>query len=215
MKLVDAHTHSIPRDPGQTALVNLLSGGPSSDSDEGVFFSCGIHPRDLGRFTSDELVETLCRIPCAAVGECGLDPTVPASLDQQEKLFRTQITLSEELNLPLVVHCVRLHYELIRIRKEMAPRQPWLIHGFRGNAEVGKALLGHGMILSLSPVWLMHLDRFPEWLPDDAFLLETDESGLPLRDLYIHTAGLRGETPEQLSERLQKTFDRWVFGSLG
>ena len=211
MKLVDAHTHSIPRDPGQTALVDLLPGSPSADSADGVFFSCGIHPRDLDRFTSDELVETLCRIPCAAVGECGLDSSLTVSLDQQEHLFRTQITLSEELNLPLVVHCVRQHYELIRIRKELAPRQPWLIHGFRGNAEVGQALLGHGMILSLSPVWLLHQDRFPEWLPSDAFLLETDESALPLRDIYSHAAKLRGETMEDLAGKLQKTFDRWLF----
>ena len=211
MKLVDAHTHRIPSDPERIALVDLLPGSPSPDSGGDCFFSCGIHPRDLGRFTSDELVETLCRIPCSAVGECGLDPVFPISLDQQESSFRSQITLSEELNLPLVVHCVRLHYELIRIRKEISPRQPWLIHGFRGKPEVGQALLGHGMILSLSPVWLMHLDRFPEWLPDDGFLLETDESGLSLRDIYIHTAGLRGETPEQLAEKLQKNFDRWLF----
>ena len=211
MKLVDAHTHRLPRDPGQTALVNLLPDSPSADSDEDVFFSCGIHPRDLGRFTSDELVETLCRIPCAAVGECGLDSSLTVSLEEQEKSFRAQIVLSEELNLPLVVHCVRQYYELIRIRKELMPRQPWLIHGFRGNPEVGKALLGHGMILSLSPVWLMHLERFPEWLPDDAFLLETDESGLLLRVIYSHAAKLRGESMEDLAGILQKTFDRWLF----
>ena len=211
MKLVDAHTHRLPRDPGQTALVNLLPDSPSADSDEDVFFSCGIHPRDLGRFTSDELVETLCRIPCAAVGECGLDSSLTVSLEEQEKSFRAQIVLSEELNLPLVVHCVRQYYELIRIRKELVLRQPWLIHGFRGNPEVGQALLGHGMILSLSPVWLLHQDRFPEWLPADAFLLETDESALPLRDIYSHAAKLRGETMEDLAGILQKTFDRWLF----
>ena len=211
MKLIDAHTHRVPHDPEQTALVDLLPGSPSSDPDEGCFYSCGIHPRDLGRFSSDELVETLCRIPCAAVGECGLDSTLPVSLEQQEKLFQTQITLSEELNRPLVVHCVRQYYELIRIRKELVPRQPWLIHGFRGNPEVGQALLGHGMILSLSPVWLLHQDRFPEWLPADAFLLETDESALPLRDIYFHAAKLRGETMEDLAGILQKTFDRWLF----
>ena len=211
MKLIDAHTHKCPRDTEQTALVNLLPRSPSSDTVDGCFYSCGIHPRDLDRFTSDELVETLCRIPCAAVGECGLDSTLPVSLDLQEKSFRNQIRISEELNLPLIVHCVRKHYELIRIRKEISPRQPWLIHGFRGNSEVGKALLEHGMILSLSPVWLMHLEHFPEWLPDNGFLLETDECELALRDIYSHTAGLRGETPEQLSEKLQKTFNTFLF----
>ena len=211
MKLIDAHTHCCPRDPDQTALVNLLPGTPTSDTVDGCFYSCGIHPRDLERFTPDELVETLCRIQCSAVGECGLDSTLPVSLDQQEKSFRSQIRLSEELNLPLVVHCVRQHYELIRIRKEMSPRQPWLIHGFRGNPEVGKALQEHGMILSLSPVWLMHLEHFPEWLPDDGFLLETDESDLPLLDIYSHAAKLRGETPEHLSERMLLTFNAFLF----
>ena len=67
------------------------------------------------------------------------------------------------------------------------------------------------MILSLSPVWLLHQDRFPEWLPADAFLLETDESALPLRDIYSHAAKLRGETMEDLAGILQKTFDRWLF----
>ena len=211
MKLIDAHTHRVPHDPEQTALVDLLPGSPSSDSGEGCFYSCGIHPRDLGCFSMDELVETLCRIPCAAVGECGLDSSLTVSLEEQEKSFRAQIVLSEELNLPLVVHCVRQYYELIRIRKELVPRQPWLIHGFRGNSEVGQALLGHGMILSLSPVWLLHQDHFPEWLPADAFLLETDESALPLRDIYSHAAKLRGETMEDLAGKLQKTFDRWLF----
>ena len=211
MKLTDAHTHRVPHDPEQTALVDLLPGSPSSDPDEGCFYSCGIHPRDLGRFSMDVLVETLCRIPCSAVGECGLDSSLTISLEEQEKSFRAQIVLSEELNLPLVVHCVRQYYELIRIRKELVPRQPWLIHGFRGNPEVGQALLEHGMILSLSPVWLLHQDRFPEWLPADAFLLETDESALPLRDIYSHAAKLRGETMEDLAGILQKTFDRWLF----
>ena len=211
MKLIDAHTHRVPHDPEQTALVDLPPGNPSSDPDEGCFYSSGIHPRDLGRFSMDELVETLCRIPCAAVGECGLDSSLTASLEEQEKSFRAQIVLSEELNLPLVVHCVRQYYELIRIRKELVPRQEWLIHGFRGKSEVGQSLLGHGMILSLSPVWLLHQDRFPEWLPADAFLLETDESALPLRDIYSHAAKLRGETMEDLAGILQKTFDRWLF----
>ena len=211
MKLIDAHTHRFPRDPEQTALVDLMPGGQLPDPVEGTLFSCGIHPRDIDRFSLDELTAFLRRIPCAAVGECGLDSSLPVSLARQEKLFAAQIALSEELELPLVVHCVRQHYELIRIRKNLSARRPWLIHGFRGNPEVGKALLEHGMILSLSPVWLMHLEHFPEWLPDNGFLLETDESGLPLRDIYVHTAGLRGDTPQHLAERMLLAFNTFLF----
>lgn len=206
----DAHTHKIPAAPNRTALINLSPGENPGGKTENLFFSCGIHPADCGRFTMDALRKTLTQVPCSALGECGLDASIPVDPDFQEKIFRAQIELAEELNLPLVIHCVRQYYDLIRIRKETAAKIPWLIHGFRGKPETGKALLNAGMILSLSPVWLMHLPEFPSWLPDHAFLLETDENPVPLETLYTHAAELRGESVDQLAILLQDTFGNFL-----
>ena len=206
MRLTDAHTHARPDSPDTLALVDLRPGETPPERSENLFFSCGIHPAEIGKYSPEELRDTLERIPCAAVGECGLDALADATPEMQEKIFRTQIELAEELHRPMVIHCVRKYYEIIRIRQQTRARMPWLIHGFRGKPEIGKALLKAGCLLSLSPVWLMHLSAFPDWLPDPAFLLETDESPLPLAEIFRHTATLRKEPEETLAARLEQNY---------
>ena len=206
MFLIDAHTHAVASAPDIAALVNL-NPGASAEPAKHRYYSCGIHPADIGKYRLDELRTTLTGIPCSAVGECGLDAQFPA---EQETIFRKQIRLAEELKLPMVIHCVRKYYELIRIRKAEHAAMPWLIHGFRGNPETGKALLQAGCLLSLSPVWLIHLETFPDWLPDGKFLLETDESDIPLPSLYEHAIRLRNDSPERFGMMLQETFGAFI-----
>ena len=206
MRLTDAHTHSPPGSPDTLALVNLRPGETPAERGGNLFYSCGIHPADIGRYSPEELRETLERIPCAAVGECGLDALEETPPEIQEKIFRTQIGLAEELHRPMVIHCVRKYYEVIRLRQISRARMPWLIHGFRGKPEIGNALLKAGCLLSLAPAWLMHLTAFPDWLPASAFLLETDESPLPLSEICRHTAGLRQEPPESLAAQMERNF---------
>ena len=206
MFLIDAHTHAVPSAPDTAALVNL-NPGASAESAENRYYSCGIHPADIGKYSLENLRTTLTRIPCSAIGECGLDARFPS---EQETVFHEQIILSEELKLPMVIHCVRRYYDLIRLRKAGHAVMPWLIHGFRGNRETGTALLQAGCLLSLSPVWLMHLEEFPDWLPDGKFLLETDESGIPLPFLYEQAIRLRKDSPEQFGKMLQETFNAFL-----
>ncbi|MBO4648904.1 MAG: TatD family hydrolase [Lentisphaeria bacterium] len=206
MRLTDAHTHALPDSPDTLALVDLRPGETPPGRSENLFFSCGIHPAEIGRYSPEELRETLENIPCAAVGECGLDALAETPPEIQEKIFRAQIGLAEELHRPMVIHCVRKYYEIIRVRQQTRARMPWLIHGFRGKPETGKALLKAGCLLSLSPTWLMHLTVFPDWLPDPAFLLETDESPLPLAEIFRHTAALRQEPEETLGARMEQNF---------
>ena len=206
MFLIDAHTHAAPSAPDTAALVNLTP-GTSAEAAENRYYSCGIHPEDIGKYSPDELRTILTRIPCSAVGECGLDARLPF---EQETVFHEQIRLAEELKLPMVIHCVRKYYDVIRIRKAEHAAMPWLIHGFRGNRETGTALLQAGCLLSLSPVWLMHLEEFPDWLPDGKFLLETDEADIPLAALYEHAIRLRKDSPERFGMMLQETFNAFL-----
>ena len=212
MILTDAHTHAIPSDPDRVAMVNLTPGMEPEAGQPGgkLFFSCGIHPADAKHFSLDQLREILRKVPCSALGECGLDALVPIPREQQEKIFQEQIILAEELHLPMIIHCIRKHYDLIRLRKKCSARMPWLIHGFRGKPELGKTLLKAGCLLSLSPVWLLHQTEFPGWLPQNAFLLETDESNLSLQEIYLHAAKLRHEPLEALAELLQRNFRQFI-----
>jgi len=210
MQLTDAHTHTIPDEPGRIALVALSPGEKPGKKAGNLYFSCGIHPDDCDRFSPDELKDTLRSVPCSALGECGLDPRSPVSPARQEEVFRAQIRLSEELKIPLVIHCVRQYYDLIRIRKSTAASMPWLIHGFRGKPEIGKALLAAGCLLSLSPVWLLHQTVFPGWLPHHTFLLESDEKTELLMPVYEHAAVLLGISLETLCQLQQNTFQALI-----
>ena len=213
MLLTDAHTHRIPpADSDTAALVNLLPGRKQRVSAGKIFFSCGIHPADIGRFSLHELRESLREVPCSAVGECGLDAFSPVPPEQQEKIFLAQIQLAEEMHLPMVIHCVRRYYDLIRIRRELLPEKPWLVHGFRGKPPVGEALLKAGCLLSLSPVWLLHQTEFPAWLPLDSFLLETDESGIALPVIYGHAARLSGRPADAIGDTLRRNFENFLSG---
>ena len=84
-----------------------------------------------------------------ALGEAGLDKaTKHTTLAEQLPILRAQILLSEELELPLILHLVRAQDELLRLRRELQPKQPWIIHGFRGGLDQAHQLLRAGLYLS-------------------------------------------------------------------
>ena len=210
MLLTDAHTHRPPDSPDRIALVDLTPADRPEKISGKTFFSCGIHPADADRFTLDELRRAVREIPVAAIGECGLDPLAAAPLDRQETIFREQAELAGKLRLPMVIHCVRKPYELIRIRKSLKIKTPWLIHGFRGGREVAEAWLRNGCLLSLSAPWLMHLTTFPDWLPERSFLLETDDCSLSLPEIYRHAASLLEKPADRLAAESEDTFRHFL-----
>jgi len=143
-----------------------------------------------------------------------LDRLAEASLELQAQAFRAQAALAERLGLPLAIHCVKAFPEIIAAKNEFKPRLPWFIHGFRNGPEVAKALLEHGFLLSLGAALLNPAPALHETfrdVPDASFLLETDESGRSIEEIYAKAAELRGKSVESLRESVFESFKR-VFG---
>ncbi|MDE5929471.1 MAG: TatD family hydrolase, partial [Muribaculaceae bacterium] len=82
------------------------------------------------------------------IGECGLDALRGPDMALQREVFLKHIGLSEALGKPLLIHAVRCWPELIALRHNLNPAQEWIIHGFRGKAELAAELLRHGFSLS-------------------------------------------------------------------
>jgi TatD DNase family protein len=63
---------------------------------------------------------------------------------------------------------------------------PWLIHGFRGNAELAKQLLSKGMYLSFWFDFVMRPEssRLLGSLPKERIFLETDGADVDIRTIY-------------------------------
>ena len=181
--------------------------------DEAIYISVGIHP---WRLTSEnypvqlQWVEAMLRQDkrVIALGEAGLDKCCDTPYTLQEKAFRAVCSLSGQYRLPLIIHAVRAYNELIALKKEIRPGQPWIIHGFRGKKELARSLVNQGFYLSFGEHY--HADALRE-MPEGSFLLETDESLVPIESLYGRAAEIRGISPESLAHAVSRTVNSLFF----
>lgn len=183
-EFIDVHTHN--RVYGPDIMVNLPLGEPAPKAG---WVSRGIHPWDT--VFPDERIEELFAIleqeagerATAAIGEAGLDGLRGAELDKQEKIFFRQALLAEKVSKPLIIHCVKAFDRIMHLKKELRPKQIWLIHGFRGKPALARQLLDAGFHLSFG-------EKRNEASLDLALAqyssqthFETDESQLPIREI--------------------------------
>lgn len=199
MNYFDIHTHH-----ASSAQENAIVNSYPEDFvvSEGKFYSVGIHPW-RAHLASEETMQMLTELAALpqvlAIGEVGIDKHSEASLSTQIELFRQQADLAESVKKPLVIHVVKAMDELLAMKRQIHPKQPWIIHGFRGNDNVAATYVSHGFYLSVG-------EKFqPEALltiPDNRLFLETDESLLPIADIYSKVAQAKKVPMEQLLQTI-------------
>ncbi|MCR5314087.1 MAG: TatD family hydrolase [Bacteroidaceae bacterium] len=178
----------MPEDDNEIAIVNSYPG--KSCFIENAYLSCGIHPwhvNDTWKEQFENLPFEAKKNSVLAIGECGLDKLFVGNFRQQIEAFRAQVTLSETLQKPMIIHCVKAFDELLAIHKEISPSQKWLIHGFRGKPEQAKQLMAKGLLLSFGHRYnvetLLYVASTYRCL-----YLETDDSSLSIRQIYHQVA---------------------------
>ena len=197
---VDIHTHSFTPaiNPAIRNLTFDMAGSMVASNEQG-FFSAGIHPWHAGDY-STELFEKLAAWASdsrfVVVGECGLDKHSPFPMEIQTFVFEQHIILSEKLQKPLIIHCVGCFNELFALKKKMTPRQLWIIHGFRGKPELAAQALKAGCALSYGEHFNPGSVRLT---PTDRLYIETDESTMPVSEMYHSIALIKQCDPEELS----------------
>lgn len=135
--LLDIHSHHLHEKPDTTIWSCSMKDRHSPDFSRAVWISAGIHPWFLSDNDMEAQIKWLESVLSSdrrvlAVGEAGLDKLCQTPFDVQQKAFNASIRLSEKHRLPLIIHTVRCFNELIALKKEVRPSQPWIIHGFRG-----------------------------------------------------------------------------------
>ena len=206
---IDIHVHGGAPARGIFILESLMAHEEKLPSEiQGIAYTFGIHPWFLNEQNYKQLIASVknsVRHPgIIAIGEAGFDRLRGPSAELQRKVFEEQITISEELNKPVVIHCVRGWDELLSVHKKLKPKMQWLIHGFRGNVELASQLLSKGMFLSF---WFDFVLR-PESagllraLPEDRIFLETDGADVDIRDIYKKVADDKGIPVEELKRMI-------------
>jgi TatD DNase family protein len=154
---------------------------------------------------------------CGAVGECGLDASEGfPPLEDQIPLFRLQVEIANELNLPLFVH-ERLAFEQTMDILDSA-KVPIIIHCFTGTKEQCTAYVEKGYYLSVSGYILKSSnDNYDEVIscledriiPLDKLMIETDAPYMGFtgcRQLYLeHNESFVSSLNSKKRKRLQQS----------
>nr|WP_321776575.1 TatD family hydrolase [uncultured Porphyromonas sp.] len=202
MRLLDFHTHlyNIERYRGDSTVIAVRSLMPDEETDDrSDLFTVGIHPMDEQRYDDpeglllrriDELGERF-----LGIGECGWDRRSSLSMEEQTALVRRHIALADQLCCPLVLHVVGGWHLLLRERRTH-PEGVWVVHGFRGNPALLRQLEEAHIEVSLHPQY-----RWEE-VPKRPFFLESDESSIPLTEIYSRASGQLGVSVSSLAEAI-------------
>jgi TatD DNase family protein len=174
---------------------------------EGVFAAVGLHPIHLASgvfktkvdkeeiefqtneedFDCDKYRELAGSKKVVAIGETGLDywykPKTKTRLEQfkqkQKEVFIKQLSLAQELNLPLIIHCRSAHNDLLEIlnakSKILNTERRGVIHCFTGNWQEAQQYLEMGFYIGFNGIiFKLNLDDVIMRTPLERMLLETD-----------------------------------------
>lgn len=200
---------------------------------EQVYATIGWHPTEAATYTDEVeefLRQNLKQDKVIALGEIGLDyHWMTAPKEVQEQVFRRQIALSKELDLPFVVHtrdALEATYDIIK-SEGVGPRGG-IMHSYSGSLEMAERFIELGMTISFSGVVtfkkVLDIQEAAIHLPLDKILVETDapylapvpKRGRENRTAYTRyvvdkIAELRGLSSEEVASRTYANAQR-LFG---
>ncbi|MDH6599248.1 TatD family hydrolase [Bacillus aerius] len=163
-----------------------------------MYAAIGWHPVDAIDMTDEDLAwikELSQHEKVVAIGEMGLDYYWDKSpKDVQKEVFRRQIALAKEVNLPIIIHNRDATEDVVTILKEEgAAEVGGIMHCFTGSLEIAKACMEMNFYISFGgPVTFKNAKKPKEVvkdIPSGRLLIETD---CP----YLTPAPFRGKRNE-------------------
>jgi len=149
-----------------------------------VYFTIGTHPHHAGEEPETDVgaVRAFAAHPkCVGIGEAGLDHHYNyAPPDVAKKVFRAQIALARELDLPLVIHAREADDDVAAILAEEMGKGLFnaVLHCFTSSRALAAAGLALGCYISFSGVLTFknseRLRALARDVPLDRLLVETD-----------------------------------------
>lgn len=147
-----------------------------------LYAAVGVHPEDCADWEDDwtDLIAELAAAPkVVAIGEIGLDyywkENPPREF--QQHVFRAQMALAQELDLPVIVHDREAHGDSMDIVRDF-PEVRGVFHCFSGSAEMAKELVRLGWHISFTGVLTYPNARkaieAADVIPLDRLMVETD-----------------------------------------
>lgn len=198
------------------------------------YAAVGIHPENANELTEEnyEIIKELAinNDKVVAIGEIGLDyyweENPPKNV--QQEVFRKQMKLAEELNLPVVIHDRDAHADTLKIIKEF-PNVVGVVHCFSGSVEFAKQCIAEGYYIGFTGVVTFKnakkIVEVAKEIPLERMLVETDcpymapvpNRGKRNQSNYIKyiiekLAEIKGKDPISLNIALNNNLSTLIFG---
>ena len=149
-----------------------------------LYSTAGCHPHDAKDFKAEDIqkLRDLCKLPqVVAVGECGLDFNRNYSPQaDQLKVFRQQLALAVEVELPVFLHQRDAHQTFLGILKEFRSQlKQVVVHCFTDGIKELNDYLEIDCYIGITG-WVCDPKRGEQLrqavphIPDDRLLIETD-----------------------------------------
>jgi TatD DNase family protein len=195
--LINLHTHHPTLAPGSIEIESVYYGQAKAPT--AAWRSVGLHPWFLNGqdwdLAANWLQEQALSSNCWAIGEAGLDKVSNTPMELQMIAFQRCMEVSESTEKPLIIHCVRAFSEIIALKKQWKPAQPWIFHGFDKNKPTADMLLRAGCYLSFGAALFRQKSQAAESLratPPDRLFLETDDASISIEAVYEQAAAILG-----------------------
>lgn len=198
---IDIHTHKVS---GALDTIEVLNITPD-DKCTGMA-SCGLHPWNVD-CDWERVIEAVrnraYETNIVLIGEAGIDKICVTDIALQIMAMEKQAIIAEEVEKPMIIHCVKGFDEIISIRKAVKARHRWIIHGFRGKPQSALQLTRNGFDISLGK---MFNPETAKAIPLKFLWAETDETDADIRTVYRNIAEARGISVEELKDSIYERF---------
>jgi TatD DNase family protein len=150
-----------------------------------LFFAVGLHPLDANLWTA-ESADQILRLAqsdskVVAIGEMGLDFFKADNRTHQEKVFRAQLAIAHQLDLPVIIHCRDAAETMAALLKDFWAKEgavQGVMHCWSGTPDETQWFLDLGLYVSFSGIVTFknatQVHQSAQLVPGDRLLIETD-----------------------------------------
>jgi len=181
----------------------------------------GLHPWFVSVCSEQDIADLeqlIQAFPIAALGEIGLDFSLQYKMTRmmQLEVFEQQLELALNFRLPVSIHVVKAHNEMLSLLKQYPVKG--VIHGLGSSLQIAHSYLSLGMKIGVNGILCRpnarRYQQMVQQLPLDSFVLETDfpnihfpEQKAALNDIEQVARRMACLTDKPLSEILDCTYN--------
>ena len=209
---IDIHTHNSSVEEDVLKIQNVYL---SDDVLPESYFSVGLHPWHISENkldVTDVLNSIAKKENLLAIGEIGLDKNIETSISDQLVSLHEQFIISEQNELPVILHVVKAFNEIIEFKSKWCYSQPTIIHGFNKKVELAKQLIDKGFYLSFGASVMKEKSNSAEVLRSidvSRIFIETDDqSEYGIKEIYGRIAEIKDIPLEELKVQIEQNFKK-------